>query len=191
MPDSEKDRSKPRKPLLFAENPFDDGRTPAAGTLESEWDGSYVPGYSEAKRENDIRKAKGQEPVPIPKLYWARVTGSDGEYVNQTDEGMFQTLRLGFKAMGVEDLERYGYGLPPMAKVTEDGLISRGDLALFYVSPERAEQNREKQKRIKQNSKALQAPEDRKNELYAERPSEDNTDRRGTLEEIAEMEPTL
>lgn len=190
MADSEK-KSAPRKPLLFAENPFDDGRTPAAGTIDSEWDGSYVPGYSEAVRENDLRRARGEDPVPIPKLYWARVTGSDGEYVSQQAEGMFQTLRLGYKAMGLEDLERFGYGMPPMATVTEDGLISRGDLALFYVSPERAKQNRERQKQIRNNSKSFQAPADGRNELYAERPPEDNTDRRGTLKEISEMEPTL
>lgn len=183
---AEASASVPTKPLLFAENPFTDERLGRLEEIEQDWDGTYVPGYSEARRENDIREAKGQKRVSMPKLYWARVTSGD-EYIRPNDEGMMGTLRLGFRAMGLDDLESHGFGMPPDAHVDEQGLIRRGDTALFYVDSDRAEKNRDRQRRLNERTD-FSEPSDPKNDLYAERVEGENTDRRGSLKDISELD---
>lgn len=175
--------SAPSKPLLFAQNPFTDERLSRLEQIEQDWDGTYVPGYSEAKRENEIREARGQKKVPMPRLYWARVSSGD-EYVKPTDQGMMGTLRLGYKAMGTDDLESHGFGMPPDAHVDEQGLIRRGDTALFYIDEDRAAANRERQRRL--NERDLGDPEGSTGEVY--RVDGENTDRQGSLKDISELD---
>ena len=138
----------PRKPLLFGENPLNDLRVSnmeASGNI----DASFVPGYSNIRRINDLRRARGEKTLPqSARAQWVRVQQRSGEYVAKTDEGMIEYSRLGYVAAGLDDLERLGWGMPPTASVGEDGLIRRGDLALFYVDAERAEENREEQREI-------------------------------------------
>jgi hypothetical protein len=132
----------PRKPLIFADDPLK-GMDDSAEFVRANWDASYVGGYSEDKRENDLRRSKGEAPKPIPRLQWIRISDKKGEDVGANSEGMFNWRQnLGYRAMGQDDLENYGYRMPDSAHVAPDGTIRRGDLALFYVPPERAERNR-------------------------------------------------
>jgi len=133
--------------LIFADGALDTQRLDDYEVASEHFDAAYVPGYSEAKIENELRIRDGKKPIPIPKLQWVRVKRPNGsDYVSETDEGMVNWLRLGFRAMGKEDLEAYGYGWPPAAGSgpDSDGLIRRGDLALFFVDENRATRNRQK-----------------------------------------------
>ena len=144
---SKVDKTKtPGKPLLFADNPLNDARVSGSEGLGS-MDASFVPGYSNVRQNNDLRRAKGQKPLPQnARAQWVRVTRKSGEYVSTSDEGMMEWMRLGYVACGLDDLKRLGWSMPPTAQVGEDGLIRRGDLALFYVDAERAEENRAEQR---------------------------------------------
>jgi len=135
----------PSKPLVFGEGALDTERLEGYEVAMQQFDASYVPGYSEAKVENELRVRDGKPPIPIPKLQWVRVKKPNAaDWVSETDEGMVEWRRLGFRAMGKDDLRKYGYGWPPAAGSgpDSDGLIRRGDLALFFVDESRASRNR-------------------------------------------------
>jgi|SRR3990167_7019872 len=132
----------PRKPLIFAENPFDSERLDDIENRDAKWDASYVPGYSEAKADNETRAGKRQKAIPIPKLVWLRTQNTAGRDLSASgDIQLLNYMREGYQAMGLDDLDRYGYKLPPTATITPDGLIRRGDTALFFVDENRAARN--------------------------------------------------
>lgn len=137
------------KPLVFGESAFDSDRLDDFEYAMGHRDASYVPGYHEQRVENEMRVKDGKPPIPMPRLQWVRIKRPNAaDYVAETDEGMVEWIRLGYKAMGTSDLERYGYGWPPAAGSgpTPDGLICRGgDLALFFIDEERADRNRRAQ----------------------------------------------
>jgi len=138
---------------LFADNPLNDLRTAGAG-VEGGIDASFVPGYSNVRRENELRRVKGLPLLPQPaRAQWIRVTRRSGEFVATNDEGMSEWMRLGYVACGLDDLDRLGWSMPPTAQVGEDGLIRRGDLALFYVDAERAAENREDRREVLREAK--------------------------------------
>jgi len=134
------------KPLIFGASAYDTDRLDDLEFSGERFDGSYVPGYSELRTENELAVKDGRKPVPLPRLQWVRIKKPDGAtYVPSTDEGMVEWVRLGYRACGVDDLKKYGYGWPPAAGhgPNPDGLICRGgDVALFIVDEERAERNR-------------------------------------------------
>ena len=136
----------PSKPLIFGESAYDTDRLDDLEYANRHWDAAYVPGYSEQRVENEQRVKDGKSPIPMPRLQWVRVKRPNAaEYVSETDEAMIEWSRLGYKAMGRADLERYGYGWPPAAGSGpgSDGLICRGgDLALFFIDEDRADRNR-------------------------------------------------
>lgn len=178
----------PDKPTLFA-NPFDDERMDDMELAESLWDMSYVPVYSELRRENDIRASKGEQLHPIPKLLWVRVSKPDGSQVQQSDEGMIEVFRLGFRACGVGDLKNYGFGMPPTGYVGPDGLIRRGvDLALFIVGEERANRNRERQRDLNRLIKR-QGPASKTGVVHDV--PEEEIQRTGTLRDMLNVEEGL
>jgi hypothetical protein len=137
--------STPRKPLLFADNPFGDDRQDDVEFVEAMFDSSYVPGYSDRRRENELRVRAGKAPLKMPRLQWVRVVAGDGTTVRTSDEGMMDWMRQGYRALGLDELKGIGCELPPTAHVGPDGLIRRGDLALFIVGESRAERNRVRQ----------------------------------------------
>lgn len=165
----------PTKPLIFADDPYeslDEGLAFKTG----DHDLSYVPGYSEKKRENAFR-ARDDEPLhELPRLQWVRISRGSGEDVGVTDDAMMTWRAQGYMAMGTDKLRElaeqywpeYGYRFPPQARVAADGTIRRsGDVALFYVPPTRAAENRlaEAEKRANQAPRRLE-PEDEGLELY-------------------------
>lgn len=176
----------PKKPLLFADSMFDDERTDAFESMNLSWDPSYVPGYSEARRANEQREARGEAMIPIPRLLWVRVAHTDGRMVSATNEGMLNYLKLGYRACGLSDLEAQGWGKPPTATVGPDGLIRRGDLALFIVGEERAERNRAALKRLNAEVVENDEPEGRTGAVYRDRKREQKVS--GSLRELAQIE---
>ena len=181
--------SPPRKPLLFAENPLADMRVKGMDARPDHLDPSYIPGYSDVRWQNDLRRAKGQKTLPQnARAQWVRVSRRDGTTVRETDEGMMEWLRLGYRAAGLDDLKKLGWEMPPTAEVGADGLIRRGDLALFYVDAEQADENRRDQ--IGRNVEAR----DRESELESKQglevlPTEqDKEDHKGSLAELSKLE---
>ena len=138
----------PRKPLIFESNPFDEERLDDIEFAAQQFDPSYIPGYGEKRNENQMRARSHKPLLEMPRLQWVRIAKKGGLQVNESDEGMLDWLKLGYKACGVDDLQNMGFGFPPTAHVGADGLIRRGDLALFFVGEGRAERNRLRQKRI-------------------------------------------
>lgn len=132
-----------KKPLLFGDKTFDAQRLDDIERIETEWDWSYVPGYSEARRDNDKLASKDKPIRPIDRLYWVRVGGVDGGEVDYRQR--VATQRLGYRACTASDLENRGWEMPPAAYEAPDGLIRRDDLALAIVDFDRAEKNRDMQ----------------------------------------------
>lgn len=176
----------PKKPLLFADTYFDDERIDDLERVDTRYDASYVPGYSEAKRDNEIRASKGYETVPLPRLQWVRVARSNGRIATESDEGMVNFLKLGYRACGLQDLENNGWGMPPSASVGPDGLVRRGDLALFIVGTERAERNREAMRRLNKVMVEDDEPNSRTGEVRRDRDWEHTYS--GNLRELAQIE---
>ena len=172
----------PRKPLIFAENPFDTERMDDVENRDANWDASYVPGYSEAKAHNETLAGKGKKAVPIPRLQWIRISNTAGRDLAATNDlQLLNYLKLGYCAMGLADLERYNYKMPPTSTVTAEGLIRRGDQALFFIDEQRAERNRNRQYK---NSGTQKGPKSDNPAIY-ESEREDVT---GTLSELAALE---
>ena len=135
-----------KKPLLFGDKTFDAERLDDVAFAEDNWDYSYVPGYSEQRRENELLVKDGKKATPIDKLYWARVGGVDGGTPDYRQR--VGTQRLGYRACTVEDLKERGWAFPPAAYEAADGTIRRDDLALAIVDNARAEKNRVRQEHI-------------------------------------------
>lgn len=178
----------PRKPLIFADNPFDDERLDDLQFQDTHWDGSYVPGYSETRHENELRVKRGQKPIETPRLQWVRISKTGGEDVTAGDEAMVNWMKLGYRACGLDDLEAYGWKMPPTAHLAADGTIRRGDQALFIVSAKRAAYNHRLDREKRHASKG-QIPESRSGEVYPV--EEERTDFSGSLNEISELEDNL
>lgn len=130
-----------KKPLLFGDKTFDADRIDELQALGGNWDQSYVPGYSEARRLADMNGEQHKG----PRAQWVRVGTTSATDVDYSERIGFEML--GYQAVGEDDLEHLGWGMPPAAHVGPDGLIRRGDLALAYVDDKRAEKNRAFQKR--------------------------------------------
>jgi len=180
----------PRKPLLFDRNPFDDERLDDLEFAAAHKDGSYVPGYSEIKAENQLRAARGKPLHQTARLQWVRIAKRGGMNVTESDEGMIDWMRLGYRACGIADLESNGWGFPPTAHVGADGLIRRGDLALFIVGGERADRNRVLQKRINEEFVSREPSGGDSGEIYEVR--KERVDQAGSLTELSKLDlPTL
>lgn len=180
------------KPLIFGQSPYDTERLDDMEYAHRQWDASYVPGYSEARAENEKRLREGKKPIPLPRLQWIRITRPTGrEYVSETDEGMVEWTRLGYKACGVDDLRKYGYGWPPAAGAgpSSDGLIRRGgDLALFVIDEVRAERNRVIRRQELSEERSF-VPASKTGEVFPL--DEERTDLHGSLKETLDASTPL
>lgn len=136
------------KPFMVGDATFDAERLEQIEWLDAFADRSYVPGYSEARRDNERAIAEGrpQDVKRIARLQWVRVSRPDGRDVDMRD--MLEYARLGFQLCTMEDLEEHGYGMPPTAYIAADNTIRREDTALAICSWEQAQRNERKQKEI-------------------------------------------
>lgn len=147
------------KPMLFSDERSDAERFNPRKWLATGMDPSEVPGWSERVRANDLAKADdlifrdqnngktkehfynivGATPGELPVDFkWLRVTSPTGTRSGTvTQQLSWYQDKEGFRPATMEDLEKYGYKLPPTAHVSEDNLIRRGsDVALYIRSGE-------------------------------------------------------
>ena len=133
-----------QKPMLFGSAFFDAQALEDIEKFEGEnFDWSYVPGYSEQRRINELQVRDGRKAIAMDKLYWARAQREDGLNVDYREA--VTVSRLGYRACTVEDLQERGWGMPPSAHVAADGSIRREDTVLAIVDSERAAKNLKKQ----------------------------------------------
>jgi len=142
------------KPLMVGDAIFDAERIESYRNVEASWDRSYVPGYGEKRRENELRVRSGKKAIPMPRLQWLRVSRLGNEDVDRKD--MLEWALLGYRFVNEEDLESLGFEMPPTAHVDAGGLIRREDLALAFVDAEQAARNAERQAAI--NAGAMGRP---------------------------------
>lgn len=173
----------PRKPLIFEKNPFDEERLDDLEFAALNFDASYIPGYGEARIKNAHRVRDGLPPLPLPRFQWVRISKRGGLTVTESDEGMVEWLRQGYRACGVEDLESMGFGFPPAGHVGSDGLIRRGDEALFFVDAERADRNRIRQTRINEEAVTREIQSGDSGAVYEDKKYRVRT--HGSLQELA------
>lgn len=131
------------KPILWGDKTFDAERIEEYRRLERNWDRSYVPGYSEIRRDNEIRVKEGDKPIPHDRLQWVRVSRTGGNDVDHKD--LLEWGMLGYQFCTEDDLLERGWKMPPTAHVAADGTIRREDLALAIVDKETARLNKEYQ----------------------------------------------
>lgn len=123
-------------------------------------DASWIPGYSEIVRANEIAAADdhvwntqhyetgitkkqmyqviGADPRPLPVVFrWLRVVGINGGNSPNADRDRRPFTDRGYRPVRKEDLEQWGIGFPPTAHVDASGMIRRDDVALFVVDGRR------------------------------------------------------
>ena len=154
--------SEKKHPLLYSQTPKADaerhwetnqGMQPQKAEVIAEppmggWDSSYIPGYSDIRHLNELLKKDGLEERLLPiRLQWIRSTG-------ETDRrDMMQWGRLGYELVKADPqtkrsdlLEKHGFGFPPAAHVTPEGLIRKDDLLLAFVDGVQAQKNFDKER---------------------------------------------
>lgn len=134
------------KPLLLGDAAFDAERIDELERTQAHWDNSYVPGYGELRRDNELRIAKGQRPIEHDRLQWIRVGRPNGEDVHNND--MLTWHMMGYQFATAKDLSDRGWGMPPTAHVDAGGRIRRDDLALALVPAAIAKRNADRQAAI-------------------------------------------
>jgi len=132
------------KPLLFGDSTLDADRiAQIRGQDDQGWDRSYVPGYSEQRRANELRVRDGLKPIPMDRLQWIRLSHVDGREVGDRD--MLGWALDGYQFITVQELKDRGYGMPPTAYVDTQGRVRREDLALAFVDNAQARLNKDRQ----------------------------------------------
>lgn len=136
------------KPLMFGDKTLDFEQLEAFDQImEAGWDSAYIPGYSDKRRENEIRVKEGQKPIPLPlRFQWIRASTVNGKAVATTE--MYNWARLGYRKATKDVLEENGYGMPPAAFVNPDGDIMKEDLVLAFVPEDIARRNQSRQNQI-------------------------------------------
>lgn len=146
-----------RKPLIFPTTETDSIReTMNSPFLYEIGDPSYIPGYGDTIRANDIQNGRlsreeketlyqqvGAAPGVLPVDFkWVRVSAPGGGQSYSADVDAAEYRRRGYRPCKVADFARltelYGYQLPPAARIAEDGSIRREDTELFFVDGDRA-----------------------------------------------------
>ena len=147
------------KPLLFGDTTLDADRIDEIRSQDAAgWDRSYVPGYGEQRRSNELRVRDGKKPIPLDRLQWIRLNHIDGKEVGERD--MLQWALDGYQFITLQELKDRGYGMPPTAYVDSQGRIRREDLALAFVDNAQARKNKDRQDAEKAafHSDKMQAP---------------------------------
>lgn len=164
-----------KKPLLFGVQTNDSEVKHFADEYAYEnFDPSYVPGYGEQQKANDIATSQqlttaqkaayyqryGKQPGQMPaELMWVRVSGVNGAHSTNAAITATEYRRKGYRQATVADLEKHGWGMPPTAHVEADGSIRREDVALWIVDGERARYNAAEQAAINAEFHALKPSE--------------------------------
>lgn len=152
-------KSEPGKPAIFANYEPDPVNTFDPRGYEVD-DTSWIPGYSEIVRANEIAAADdltwniqhretgitkrqmyeviGAQPRELPvEFRWLRVVGINGGNSPNADKERAAFTKRGYRTVTRAELERWGLGLPPHAFEDGSGMIRRDDVALFVVDGRR------------------------------------------------------
>lgn len=122
-------------------------------------DHSYVPGFSEMRRERDLQIAEvkagtrdGRDVRQLPvNCRWARSQNKAGE---PDSSKMFSHSRRGYRAVTKDDVGKNDWfkELPGGTSYAADGTIRNGDLTLMVCDRESAARN-QKRKEIETNAR--------------------------------------
>ncbi len=143
------------KPLLFGSTQGDTEAMESYPSLFADNDPSYIPGYAERVRANEIAsnpnlstaareaalRSIGATPGPLPlETMWIRISGVNGERSANADISAAEYKRRGYRLATVDDLKVLSDGVvPPAAHIDADGTIRREDVALFVIDAKRAQ----------------------------------------------------
>lgn len=102
-------------------------------------DWTYIPGYSDKRREFDAARARGEKVAPLPyRLQLVRVKTTQG--------GPDGTAAAGWRAKGyrevlASEMEGLGIEMPVGGQKSADGFVDVGDTRLFVCDGRRAARN--------------------------------------------------
>jgi hypothetical protein len=140
----------------------------------------YIPGYSELVMANDLEKSVaistevkekyykrdfGTGPATLPvEFKWIPVVGPNGEVSFNANEAVYQHKAMGYEPVILKSTtmveadkefraQFFGFGFPPVAHLSSDGMIRHRDAALFFVDRETAD--RLERERIEENKRFL------------------------------------
>lgn len=103
-------------------------------------DVTYVPGYSDLRKERDLAIADRKKPLTLPvRLQWARNARVSGE-PDSTKQWEYQSLK--YRPVTKDDLgEAWFTAMPPAGSVAPDGSIRMQDMTLMVCDAQTAAQN--------------------------------------------------
>jgi hypothetical protein len=128
------------RPLISAADRSVAGEHRETADFSAEPDLTFVPGYSNVRRQIDSEMGRGLEPTVglNHRMQWVRVEKSNGNPL-RTNVMQFKGQR--YQRATLEWLKANGYDMPPAGDLTPDGGIRNGDCELFYCSAAQAAQN--------------------------------------------------
>lgn len=146
-------RNRKRKSLIEAATENEYGIDPSTIDMEGVdisggRDVTYVPGYSDMRRERDeaIHDVVNgdRDPATVPKmpvyLRWVRAFSAKKQETDGTKP--FSAEMNGFRSVKEEDIGNpWLTEMPPGARVLPDGSIAQGDTILFVATAEAAARN--------------------------------------------------
>jgi hypothetical protein len=166
------------KPVLFHKEEADIASLPRR--LRSRLGADYIPGYSEIVMANDLSESNvistdvkekyysvdfGTGPSELPvEFKWVPVVGPDGNTSFNANEAVWHHKSQGYKPVTLRAQTRetaeeefrkefVGFGFPPAAELSADGMVRHRDAALFYVDREVAD--RIEKERMEENKRFL------------------------------------
>jgi hypothetical protein len=102
---------------------------------------TYVPGFSDMRREHDLAKARGETPTPLPvNLRWVRRTRLTGQPDNTR---LIQVGNQGYKPVSAEQVGKEAWikAMPPGSDKLPDGTVGNLDWVLMVTDGKRAAKN--------------------------------------------------
>jgi hypothetical protein len=105
-------------------------------------DVTYVPGFSDLRRDADLRRGQGKVPAPLPvNLRWVRRTLRDGK---PTNERTVVVKGKGYRPVTKMDLQAkpdWFQALPATASILPDGSVGSADMQLMVCDQLHAQRN--------------------------------------------------
>jgi len=106
---------------------------------------TYVPGWSDLRRQRDADVREGRKPAPLPyRLQLVRVRNSMGLPDGQ---GAASWRAQGYQEVKVNEMKELGIAMPIGGMASADGFVDVGDLRLFACDAQRAAQNEQNWRR--------------------------------------------
>lgn len=133
------------------------------GPTGAQGDLTYIPGWSEMRREHDLAKSRGETPPPLPvNPRWVRRTRMDGKPDNARQISVGNQGYMPVIASDVLDEDgkaKYEWitGMPPGSSILPDGTIGNADWVLMVADQKTAARNaaRKTVKFLEQNTASL------------------------------------